>query len=305
MPSKDVCVTESVLVPDIRQFFVYRVGNEIPASVVRWHGRERIERFIKRLYSAAKQEDPSALVTYVNFPSTEYLQLDFLDFISFNVYLEKQDRFEAYLARLQTLAGNRPLVVAEVGLDSRRNSVTKQAEVLEWQVRTVFTSGCAGVFVFAWTDEWPRGGYEIEDWDFGLTSRNHRPKPALRTIQKMYADVPFAIHQNWQSISVVMCSYNGARTIAQTIAEILKSDYPNYEVIVVNDGSNDNTPQIAGSFGDEVCLITVENGGRGAARNVGMRAATKEIVPISTMMMRIPTHTGFTISDGRSSGQRT
>ena len=141
----------------------YTVGNEIPASVVRWHGRERIERFIKRLYSAAKQEDPSALVTYVNFPSTEYLQLDFLDFVSFNVYLEKEDRLEAYLARLQTLAGDRPLVIAEVGLDSRRNGVTKQAEVLEWQIRTVFISGCAGVFVFAWTDEWSRGGYQIED----------------------------------------------------------------------------------------------------------------------------------------------
>src|SRR5215471_14215308 len=256
----------------------YTVGNEIPASIVRWHGRQRIERFIKRLYLAAKQEDPSALVTYVNFPSAEYLQLGFLDFISFNVYLEEQDRLETYLARLQTLAGDRPLVMAEVGLDSRRNGVNKQAEVLEWQVRTVFTNGCAGVFVFAWTDEWWRGGYEIEDWDFGLTSRNRRPKPALRTIQKAYAHAPFPELQNWPRISVVICSYNGARTIAQTIAEVLKSDYPNFEVIVVNDGSTDSTAQIAGSFDDDVRLISVENGGLSAARNLGMRAATGEII---------------------------
>src|SRR5262249_54755128 len=57
----------------------YSVGNEIPSGVVRWLGRERVERFIERLYRAVKAEDPTALVTYVNFPTTEYLQLPFLD----------------------------------------------------------------------------------------------------------------------------------------------------------------------------------------------------------------------------------
>ena len=46
----------------------YAIGNEIPAPIVRWHGRRRIERFLKRLYRAAKAEDPDALVTYVNYP---------------------------------------------------------------------------------------------------------------------------------------------------------------------------------------------------------------------------------------------
>ena len=66
----------------------YTVGNEIPSSIVRWHGRARVEEFIGRLYHAAKDEDPNGLATYVNYPSTEYLQLDFLDFVCFNVYLE-------------------------------------------------------------------------------------------------------------------------------------------------------------------------------------------------------------------------
>lgn len=255
----------------------FAVGNEIPASIVRWHGRRKIESFLKRLYFASKQEDPSALVTYVNFPSTEYLQLDFLDFLSFNVYLEQRDRLEAYLARLQTLAGSRPLVMAEVGLDSRRNGLDKQGEVLNWQVETAFAGGCAGLFIFAWTDEWSRGGYRIEDWDFGLTSRNRRPKPALSTVTKAYHQLPFSTTPDCPHISVVICSYNGQRTIAQTISEVLRSDYPNYEVIVVNDGSTDRMPQIAGSF-PGVRLITVENGGLSAARNIGMRAATGEII---------------------------
>jgi beta-galactosidase/beta-glucuronidase len=136
----------------------YTIGNEIPAPIVRWHGHRRIERFLERLYQAAKAEDPEGLVTYVNYPTTEYLQLSFLDFLCFNVYLETQPRFEAYLARLQHLADERPLVMSEIGLDSRRQGEDAQAHALDWQIRSAFASGCAGAFVFAWTDEWHRGG---------------------------------------------------------------------------------------------------------------------------------------------------
>jgi beta-galactosidase/beta-glucuronidase len=68
----------------------YAIGNEIPSSIVRWYGSSRIERFLARLCDAVKAEDPDALVTYVNFPTTEYLDLPFLDFVAFNVYLEKK-----------------------------------------------------------------------------------------------------------------------------------------------------------------------------------------------------------------------
>ena len=63
----------------------YAIGNEIPTASVRWLGRRRTERYLERLYRAAKAEDPNGLVTYVNYPSTEYLQLPFLDFLCFNV----------------------------------------------------------------------------------------------------------------------------------------------------------------------------------------------------------------------------
>ncbi len=68
----------------------YLIGNEIPAPIVRWYGRRRIEAWLRRLYDVAKGEDPDALVTYVNYPTTEYLDLSFLDFFCFNVYLETQ-----------------------------------------------------------------------------------------------------------------------------------------------------------------------------------------------------------------------
>src|SRR5918911_293546 len=254
----------------------YTIGNEIPAAMVRWYGHRRVARFLKRLYQAAKAEDPDGLVTYVNYPSTEYLQLPFVDFVCFNVYLESQERLDAYLARLQNLAGERPLVLAEIGLDSRRHGPEAQARALDWQVRTAFAAGCAGVFVFAWTDEWYRGGQDIEDWDFGLTDRERQPKPALAAVREAYAAVPFPRALPWPRVSVVVCTYNGARTLGECLDGLAQLEYPDYEVIVVDDGSTDSTAAITREY--DVRLIRTENRGLSAARNTGLEAATGEII---------------------------
>ena len=259
-----------------RAVLCYAVGNEIPVSIVRWHGRRRIEQLLRSLYRIVKEEDPDGLVTYVNFPTTEYLQLPFLDFLCFNVYLETQERLEAYLARLQNMTDDRPLLLAEMGLDSRRNGDEAQAESLGWQIRTVFRSGCAGTFVFAWTDEWYRGGFNIEDWDFGLTTRDRQAKTALAAVAQAYADTPFPADTKWPGISVVVCSYNGSSTIRDTLEGLKHLSYPDYEVIVVNDGSSDDTPKIAAEY--DVKLISTENRGLSNARNTGYQTASKEIV---------------------------
>jgi beta-galactosidase/beta-glucuronidase len=99
----------------------YALGNEIPAPIVRWFGRRRIERLLARLASVVRRVDPTSLVTYANYPSTEYLQLPFLDLLAFNVYLEDAEALRAYTARLQNIAGERPLVMTELGLDSLRH----------------------------------------------------------------------------------------------------------------------------------------------------------------------------------------
>ena len=255
----------------------YSIGNEIPASIVRWHGRRRIERFLKRLYRVAKDEDPDGLVTYVNFPTTEYLQLPFLDLVCFNVYLETRERLDAYLARLQNLAGEKPLLMAEIGLDSRRNGLQKQAESVEWQVRTAFAAGCAGAFAFAWTDEWHRGGHDIDDWDFGLVTRDRKPKPALAAVRRAFTEVPFPADTKWPRVTVVVCSFNGARTIRDTMEGLKRLEYPDLEVIVVNDGSTDATPVIVSGYAG-VRLISTENRGLSAARNMGWQEASGEIV---------------------------
>jgi GT2 family glycosyltransferase len=216
------------------------------------------------------------LVTYVNFPTTEYLQLPFLDFQCFNVYLENREVLANYLARLQNLVDEKPLVMAEIGLDSQRNGEDVQAESLDWQMRTAFAEGCAGTFIFAWTDEWYRGGHDIEDWDFGLTTRDREPKPALEAVTSAYAELPFPPQDDWPKVSVVVCSYNGASTIRDTMEGLKHLAYLNFEVIVVNDGSTDATPDIAAEY--DVKLISTENRGLSAARNTGWQEASGEII---------------------------
>lgn len=254
----------------------YAIGNEIAAPVARWLGRAKVERYLRGIYEAIKTEDQQGIVTYVNYPSTEYLQLPFLDLVCFNVYLETQGQLKAYLARLHNIAGDRPLIMSEVGLDALRNGEAKQAEVLDWQVRTCFATGCAGVVIFSWTDEWHRAGEEVEDWAFGITDRQRRPKPALQMVCNAFAEAPFPATETWPRMSVVVCSYNGSRTIRETLEGLRRLVYPDFEVIVVNDGSTDGVAAIAAEY--ECTVITTHNAGLSSARNRGMQAASGEII---------------------------
>jgi GT2 family glycosyltransferase len=253
----------------------YSIGNEIPASIVRWHGKRSVEGFLERLSWEVKEADPEGLVTYVNYPSTEYLELPFLDLVAFNVYLEAEQTFAAYLDRLQNLAGDRPLLLTEVGIDSRRHGEMGQARVLDRQLRRGFAAGAAGAFVFAWTDEWHRGGHEVLDWDFGIVDRERQPKPALGAVQRAFAAAPFA-DREWPSISVVVCTHNGAATLGECLDRIEALDYPDFELIAVLDGCTDGCAEIARSHG--AILKQVDHRGLGHARNVGIETASGEIV---------------------------
>ena len=82
----------------------YLVGNEIPPDIVRWHGAARVSGFLRELVDVVKATDPGTLVGYANFPSTEYLETDFTDFLAFNVYLHREEDFRRYLYRLHSLA---------------------------------------------------------------------------------------------------------------------------------------------------------------------------------------------------------
>src|SRR5271170_6748123 len=257
--------------------FAYLVGKEIPPDMIRLHGADAVRRFLKDLVRLVRLEHPGALVSYANFPSTEYLTIDFTDFLCFNVYLHDETAFSRYIARLHNLAVDKPLVLTEFGIDSMRGSEEEQARILSWQVRAAFAAGVAGTFVFAWTDEWFTGGHPVEDWAFGLVDRDRRPKPALPEVTARYKGTLPPPLPRYPRVSVVVCAYNAERTMEACLASLETLDYPDYEVIVVNDGSKDRTLEIAERF--PYCrIISQPNKGLSVARNVGAEAATGEIV---------------------------
>ncbi len=267
---------------------MFALGNEIPPGVVRWHGRVRVERFLRSLYKDAKAAAPESLFTYVNFPPTEFLDLSFFDVCAFNVYLHREVDLRAYLARLQHISGHKPLLLAEAGADSIREGEETQAEITSMHIRAAFEEGAAGAVAFAWTDEWWRGGQMVEDWKFGLVDRQRRPKPAALAVARAFEDAPFSRERqrSWPKISVVVCAYNAGDTLDDCLTSLARLTYPNYEVILVNDGSTDRTSEIAHGY-EGVRVIDTANAGLSAARNVGLANATGEIVAYTDSDTRV------------------
>lgn len=74
-------------------------------------------------------------------------------------------------------------------------------------------------------------------------------------------------------ISVIVPVFNGARTLGKAIDSILAQTYPAYEIIIVDDGSTDDTKAVVTRYGDPVRYIHQENAGVSAARNHGGRVA--------------------------------
>jgi GT2 family glycosyltransferase len=266
--------------------FAYSVANEISAEIVRWSGAARVEAFIDELVAVAKSADRDCLCTFTSYPSTEYLRSDVVDFVSFNVYLHDQAAFESYLARLQMLADVKPLLLTELGMDSLREGERRKCEFLSGHIGAAFCRGLAGAVVFSYTDDWFRGGEQIRDWAFGLTTAGREAKPSFSAVQRAFAAAPHAKLARYPRISVVVASYNGAATLRACLESLTRLQYPDYEAILVDDGSTDNTPEIAAQF-PSIRAVRQQNQGLSAARNAGIRLATGEIVAFTDSDCRV------------------
>src|ERR1035441_8183345 len=75
------------------------------------------------------------------------------------------------------------------------------------------------------------------------------------------------------SVSVIIPAFNASRYIRHTLRSVLDQDYRNVEIIVVNDGSTDDTEESVREFGGQVRYLRKKNGGQGSARNAGMAVA--------------------------------
>lgn len=228
--------------------FGYYVGNEIPFAIVRWLGARRVIEFVEKLITIAREADPRALYSFASYPPTEYLLPTNVDFVSYNVYLERQHDFEKYLARLQNLAEDKPLIFGEFGMDTIRKGEDEQASVLAWHLESVVRGGAAGTIFFAWTDEWFTGGHDITDWAFGLVTRERQPKKAFHTL-KQYLHGESSMTQRvalprYPKVSVIVCSYNGGQTLGDCLRSLDEVTYPDFEIVLVDDGSKDNTAEL-------------------------------------------------------------
>lgn len=79
-------------------------------------------------------------------------------------------------------------------------------------------------------------------------------------------------------VSIIISSYNYGRFLRQTIDSALAQTYPNVEVIVVDDGSNDDSPDIVRSYGGRITGILKMNGGQASSLNIGFAASHGDIV---------------------------
>lgn len=79
-------------------------------------------------------------------------------------------------------------------------------------------------------------------------------------------------------ISVVIPTYNRAKVVGEALESVFAQSCPAAEIIVVNDGSKDDTREVLANYGDRITAINQENGGLSAARNAGIQAASTEWV---------------------------
>jgi GT2 family glycosyltransferase len=258
----------------------YLVGNEISSTMARWLGARRVIEFVEELIRIGRAIDPDALFSYATYPPTEYLLPQNADFCCFNVYLHNQRDFEGYLFRLQNLTGEHPLILGEFGMDTIRHSEDEQAEMLGWHVDSVVKCGLAGTIFFTWTDEWFTGGQEITDWAFGIVTRERRPKKVFYILEEKLgrnnSTLPHRPLPKAPFVSIIVCSYNGGSTLASCLDSLGKLNYPDYEVILVDDGSTDDTSYIAAQF-PWVRYIHQSNQGLSHARNTGAGGAKGDV----------------------------
>ncbi len=79
-------------------------------------------------------------------------------------------------------------------------------------------------------------------------------------------------------VTVVIPTYNQADYLAEAIDSVLDQDYPRLELVVVDDGSTDDTPAIISGYGDRIVAVRQPNQGTAPALNRGIQSATGELI---------------------------
>ena len=80
------------------------------------------------------------------------------------------------------------------------------------------------------------------------------------------------------AVSVIIPTYNRQRLLALAIDSVLDQTFSNFELLVIDDGSDDGTEELVASYGSRISYITQKHLGVAAARNTGIRAAAHDLL---------------------------
>ena len=219
------------------------VADRIPSTLVRWMGPRRIKRALGELIELGEKAAPLCQFGYRNFAPTDYLRPPGQDLVSFCVELSDREEVRAYLKRLQIQAGDLPLVV---------NASPQNAGEQRWFLEECAKAGVAGV--------------EIAGDPAALEEALPESSPGLRP---NLAEAPL--------ISVVVCTHRRHRLLRGCLEALEKLDYPELEVMVVNDGKDEEVERVVSDFA-RVRHLPLKHRGLSAARTLGAAKAKGEII---------------------------
>jgi glycosyltransferase involved in cell wall biosynthesis len=240
----------------------YLLNCPVDAELLRFHGLERLRRRLRSIVARIRSADDRKLVGMKHRPATVGLTLAEEDFVYATIPPLPAIELRRSVIRLHNLAEARPLVLEFT------EGLPDQDEI----IASAFGLGAAGVVAAPLppacrlSNQLAHRSLSIKMLDSGellpFLALNGAcpPKPAQSPM-----------------VSVVICAYNAERTMRRCLESLRRLDYPDFEVIIVDDGSRDSTAQIAADF-PEFRLIRQPNKGLSAARNVGLHASLGSLI---------------------------
>jgi glycosyltransferase involved in cell wall biosynthesis len=234
----------------------YILDFAVDPEQLRTGGTERPRRALDRLIREIHARDLRALAAVKHRPATVALATGAEDFLYAEAGGFTPAELENFVVALHNLAMARPVVLEFPQSGSGQDEL----------VATAFGVGAAGVVAPATSQPAAADLLRAEPLSVAQTG----PFVSLNgTCPPHPARLPM--------VSVVICAYNAERTMLPCLESLRRLKYPNYEVVIVDDGSRDRTAEIATGF-PEFRLIRQSNKGLSVARNVGLYAARGEII---------------------------
>ncbi|MGA3229042.1 MAG: glycosyltransferase [Candidatus Binatus sp.] len=234
----------------------YILDCEIGQDALRAGGLENARRRVRGVVKTIKGRAPEAMVGIKVRPETRALSILEEDFLYAEIPALKPVEIRDFVVALHNLAEARPVVI------EFKDASPGQDEA----VAVAFGTGAAGVVAP------PVPAPVSHDW-LGVRMMRASDVMPFVTLNGTCPPRP----PKTPMVSVVICAYDAERTMRPCLESLRRLDYPNFEVVIVDDGSRDRTADISMDF-PEFRLIRQPNKGLSVARNVGMQAARGEII---------------------------